>query len=171
MEGTPPEDPAPATKERTMTPRQAVSAVLPLAAALAVLALVVPAVGGGEGKKGAPKLPGKATWDLRAFNVSFRVVSTNYDPESKQVTWVVETKEGQRTADFQREVGQDRPYVFTFLDADMDELATVRLGSAQFKGIPKDRVMAAGTRLSVVLDVPDVMDKTSRVVLRRGSRD
>ena len=87
------------------------------------------------------------------------------------MTWVLETKEGARTADFEREVDRDRPYVFKFLDAEMDELATVRLGTAQFKGIPKDRTMPRGTRLEVVLDVPDVMDKTSRVVLQRGRGD
>jgi hypothetical protein len=154
-----------------MIPRQVVSSVVTRAAVLVVLAAVVPGLAGGERKKDAVKLPGKATWDVRAFNISFRVVSTSYDPEAKQVTWVVETKEGQRTADFRRELDRDSPYVFTFLDADMEELATVRLGSDQFKGIPEDRVMAPGTRLKVVLDVPDVMDKTSRVGLRRGRGD
>jgi hypothetical protein len=31
--------------------------------------------------------------------------------------------------------------------------------------------MPRGTRLQVVLDVPDVMDKTKKVVLQRGSAD
>jgi hypothetical protein len=142
-----------------------------VAAVLLVLLAVAGAGRAGDRKKDVVNLPGKATWDLRAFGISFRVVSTNYDAETKQVTWVLETKEGVRTGDFVRELDRDRPYVFKFLDADMEELATVRLGTEQFKGIPKDRIMKPGTRLEVVLDVPDVIGKTSRVVLQRGKGD
>jgi hypothetical protein len=146
-----------------MTLRPVVLAVL--------LALLVCAAAGRAADRTAVKLPGKATWDLRAFGISFRVISTKYDPDTKQVTWVLETKEGMRTADFERELNRERPYVFKFLDADMEELATVRLGTEQFKGIPRDRVMKQGTRLEAVLEVPDAIDKTVRVVLGRGRGD
>ena len=145
---------------------------LAVAALLALLAAPGPGRTADERKKdGTGPLPGKAAWDVRAFAISFRVVETRYDPDRKQVTWVLETREGMRTADFQREVDRDKPYTFKFLDADMDELASVRLGTAQFRGIPRDRVMPRGTHLEVVLDVPDVLDKTKKVILQRGGSD
>src|SRR5689334_5546840 len=102
-----------------------------LAAALLAL-LVVPGPGraADERKKDdTASLPGKATWDVRAFAVTFRVVETRYDPDRKQATWVLQTKDGVRTADFQREVDREKPFVFKFLDADMEELASVRIGT------------------------------------------
>jgi hypothetical protein len=145
---------------------------LAAAALLALVAVPGPGRAADDRKKDETgPLPGKATWDVRAFAVSFRVVETRYDPDRRQVTWVLETREGKRTGDFQREVDREKPYVFKFLDADMDELAAVRIGTEQFRGIPRDRVMPRGTRLEVVLDVPDVMDRTKKVVLQRGSAD
>jgi hypothetical protein len=138
------------------------------AALLALLAAAGLGRAADERKKDQASLPGKATWDVRAFAVTFRVVETRYDPDRKQATWVLQTKDGVRTADFQREVDREKPFVFKFLDADMEELASVRIGTEQFRGIPRDRVMPRGTRLEVVLDVPDVMDKTKKVVLQRG---
>jgi hypothetical protein len=142
------------------------------ASAALLLILGIAGLAAGDQKKSdRGVLPGKATWDVRAFNITFKVVSTAYDASTKQVTWVLETKEGMRTSDFQRELDRTRPYVFKFLDADMDEVATVRLGSAHFKGIPKDRVMKEGTRLEVVLDLPDAFDRAQKVILQRGTGD
>src|SRR5262245_39245254 len=94
--------------------------------------------------KNAP--PG--TWDVKAFNLLFRVVETTYDETAKEVRWTVETKDNYRTQDFVREVDKDRPFVFGFLNADGDEIATVRLTAANFKGIPKDeKVIPKGTKL------------------------
>ena len=146
--------------------------------ALAAVALLVLLAAPGPGraaderkKDETASLPGKATWNVRAFDISFRVVDTRYDPDRKQVTWVLQTRDGVRTSDFQREIDREKPYVFKFLDADMDELASVRLGTEQFRGIPRDRIMPRGTHLEVVLDVPDVLDRTRKVVLQRGSGD
>src|SRR5262249_43566627 len=126
------------------------------------------AAAGGEKKDDKSTLPGKAKWDLRAFNVAFRVVETAYDADKMRVTWVLQTKEAARTSDFQKEL-RDQPFVFTFYDADMNELATVSIDPSQVKGVPNDRVMKEGTRLELVLDVPDVVDKAKKVVLRRGA--
>src|SRR5437870_3603884 len=90
-------------------------------------------------------LPGKATWDLRAFNVFFRVAGTTYEESKKQVTWTLETKVGIRTLDFIRDVDKDRPFQFTFFDEkgegdakEMIELAQVRIAVSKIQGIPKD---------------------------------
>jgi hypothetical protein len=136
----------------------------------AVLLLVAAAPADEPKKDSKTTQPGKATWDLRAFNTTFRVVDTAYDAGKDQVTWVLETKEGVRTSDFRNEL-RTKPYVLTFYDADMDELATVRLDATQFKGIPNDRIMEKGTRLEVAVDVSDVLGKTKKVVLKRGGRE
>jgi hypothetical protein len=137
-------------------------------AAAAVL-LLVPAPLLAADKEAKSTLPGKATWDLRAFNLSFKVLETTYDDKSKEVTWVLETKEGVRTLDFVRELDKTKPFTFVFLDKDGTELATVQFGSDKFKGIPKERIMPKGTQLQAVLEVPDVLDKAKSVVLRRGA--
>jgi hypothetical protein len=145
---------------------------LAAAALLAVLAAPGPGRAADERKKDeTASLPGKAAWNVRAFDVSFRVLDTRYDPDRKQVTWVLQTRDGVRTSDFQREIDREKPFVFKFLDADMDELASVRLTSENFRGIPRDRLMPRGTRLEVVLDVPNVLESTRKVVLQRGSGD
>jgi hypothetical protein len=120
--------------------------------------------------KSDPKnpLPGNAVWNLQAFNLLFRVVDTAYEENTSTVRWTVETKDDCRTMEFIREVDKDRPFVFVFADGDTNELATVRLSLADFKGIPKDKVMLKGTRLQVSLEVPNVLGKTKTVLLRRG---
>jgi hypothetical protein len=132
-----------------------------------VLVLLAAAAAAGPKKDAKSPLPGKASWDLRAFNVAFRVTDTGYDADKNRVTWALETKEAVRTSDLQKELN-DKPFVFTFYDADMSELATVRIDAAGVKGIPRERVTPAGTRLEVTLDVPAVLDKAKQVVLRRG---
>jgi hypothetical protein len=113
-------------------------------------------------------LPATAAWELRPFNVLFRVVRTNCDAEKKQVRWTLELRDGMRTSDFVRSIDREQPFAFTFLDADDNELAVVQLAAADFRGIPRDRVMKEGTRLEVILDLPRAWPKTRRVVLRRG---
>jgi hypothetical protein len=130
-----------------------------------VLACPAPSLRGQAEEKGG--LPATADWELRPFNVLFRVVRTAFDAEKKKVGWTLETKEGLRTGDFVRALDRE-PFAFTFLDGDDHELAVVQLGSADFRGIPRDRVMKEGTRLEVVLDLPRTWPKTRKVVLRRG---
>ncbi len=137
-----------------------------------LLTLVVSAAPAADPKKDAKNpLPGKATWDVRAFNVVFKVLDTTYDEKRKEVKWVLETKEAGRTLEFVRMLDKDRPFTFVFQDKDGGALATVQLGSDKFQGIPKERVMPKGTKLEVVLEVPDVLDKAKTVVLRRGAGD
>jgi hypothetical protein len=131
-----------------------------------VLACLAPAREGKTEEKGG--LPATATWELRPFNVLFRVVRTDYDAEKKQVRWTLETKEGVRTADFVRTLDREQPFTFTFLDEADNELAVVQLAAADFRGIPRDRIMKEGTRLEVALDLPRAWPKTKKVVLRRG---
>jgi hypothetical protein len=114
------------------------------------------------------RLPASATWELRSFNVLFRVVRTDYDADKKQVRWRLETKEGARTADFVRTIDREQPFTFTFLDEDDGEQGVVQLRAADFRGIPRDRVMKEGTRLEVTLDLPRNFAKVKKVVLRRG---
>jgi hypothetical protein len=129
---------------------------------LMAIALLVAA----EGKKGA--LPGEATWDLTPLERLFRVVKTDHDEGKGQVTWTVQTREAMRTADFLRSVDRERRFVFLFYDGEMKELARAELRAEDFKGIPKAKVMRAGTRLEVTLDVPKVMPRVKKVVVRRG---
>jgi hypothetical protein len=121
-----------------------------------------------EGKAEKDGLPASATWELRPFNILFRVVRTEYDADKKQVRWVLETKEGARTADFVRLIDRDQPFTFTFLDEDDNELALVQLRAADFRGIPRERVIKEGTRLDVALDLPRTFPKVKKVILRRG---
>src|SRR5262249_47470258 len=69
---------------------------------LLLAAVTLPLLRAAEKKEGKSVLPGKATWDLRAFNVFFDVVDTQYDEKANQVTWVLQTKEANRTSDFVR---------------------------------------------------------------------
>jgi hypothetical protein len=121
-----------------------------------------------DGKAEEKGLPATATWELRPFGILFRVVRTDYDEEKMQVRWTLETKEGMRTSDFVRLIDRDQPFTFTFLDEDDKELATVQLGAADYRGIPRDRVMKEGTRLEVTLDLPRAWPKTKKVILRRS---
>jgi hypothetical protein len=111
-------------------------------------------------------LPGDAEWELKAFNSLFRVVRTEHDAGTNQVKWLVETRDGYRTSDFLTELAR-HPFVFHFLDGD-NELATVQLSKEDFRGIPGERVMRAGTRLTITLDLPRALPKTKKVVLSRG---
>ena len=120
-----------------------------------------------QDKKGEKSpLPGDAEWELKAFNSLFRVVRTEQDSEANQVKWQVETRDGYRTSDFLRELSRN-PFTFHFLDGD-NELATVQLSKDDFRGIPGERVMKAGTRLTITLDLPRALPKAKKVVLRRG---
>jgi hypothetical protein len=136
---------------------------------LAVLAggVVAPVRGDDKTDKKSP-LPGKAKWDLRALTTAFNVIDTQYDEKNQEVKWVVETKETARTADFVRDLDHDRPFTFTFLDGEMNELAQVQLDSTKFQGIPKDKLMKKGTRLDVVLELPEAVNKARAVTVRRG---
>jgi hypothetical protein len=111
-------------------------------------------------------LPDNATWELKAFDVLFRVVQTDYDGASRQVKWTVQTRDGHRTSDFVGAIAR-KPFTFRFLDGDDKELAIVQLGKADFQGIPQASVMKAGTRLTVTLDLPKAMPRTKKVVLQR----
>jgi hypothetical protein len=112
-------------------------------------------------------LPGNAEWELKALDRVFRVVRTDYDAEARQAKWSVETREGQRTSDFLRELARN-PFTFHFLDGENNELATVQLNKDDFRGIPNDRVLREGTRLTITLELPKAMPRTKKVVLERG---
>ncbi len=139
-------------------------------ASLSVVALVLVCQAPAREGKGEEKggLPATATWELRSFNALFRVVRTDYDAEKKQVRWTLETRDGFRTTDFVRTIDREQPFTFSFQDEEGTELAVVQLGAADFRGIPRDRIMKEGTRLEVALDLPRTWAKTKKVVLRRG---
>jgi hypothetical protein len=121
-----------------------------------------------EGKEGKDALPASAMWELRSFNILFRVLRTDYDADKMQVRWVLETREGARTSDFVRSIDREQPFTFAFLDEDGNELALVRLGATDFRGIPREKIMKEGTRLEVTLDLPQSFAKVKKVVLRRA---
>jgi len=102
------------------------------------------------------------------LTTAFNVIDTQYDEKAKEVKWVVETKETARTADFVRDLDRERPFTFYFLDAEMNELAQVQLDLTKFQGIPKDKIIKKGTRLDVVLELPEVLNKARAVTVRRG---
>jgi hypothetical protein len=143
---------------------------------LTVLALLLAILAGGmaaslradeKTDKKSP-LPGTARWDLRALTSAFNVIDTQYDEKAREVKWVVEVKETVRTADFVRDLDRERPFTFSFLDAEMNELAQVQIDSTKIQGIPKDKLTKKGTRLDVVLELPEVLNKTRVVTVRRG---
>jgi hypothetical protein len=111
--------------------------------------------------------PGKATWDVRAFNLLFKVVDVSYDDKTGQVHWSLDTRDDYRLLDFVRELDKDRPFVFGFQNENGDELATIRMNAVDFKGIPRDKIIPKGTRLTLSLEVPTALDKSKFVVLRR----
>jgi hypothetical protein len=134
---------------------------------LACCLLLIPLAPAAARDRKSP-LPGPAKWDVRAFNTLFRVVKTEYDKGKKRVRWTLQLKEGVRTIDFVRGVGRERPFTFLFLGADKKELSRIELKGSDFKGVPKTRVMKAGTRLEVAIDLPRDMARVKTVELRRG---
>jgi hypothetical protein len=122
-------------------------------------------------KKDKNPLPGPATWDVKAFDKLFRVKATEYDKETRKVKWKLELKSGTRRLDFLREIDRDKAFVFVFSDKEGVELATVRLDARDFKGIPEGKVIKESTRLELTLKVPDVLSKTKKVVLQRGTKE
>ncbi len=138
-----------------------------LAASIFIVFLAESGAAADEKKDEKSPLPGNATWDLKAFDSLFRVVKTEYDAGTKQVKWIVETKEGYRTSDFVRAITA-KPFVFRFLDEGMKELTVVELFKDDFRGIPDARVMKERTRLTITLTVPRAMPKVKTVVLQRG---
>jgi hypothetical protein len=139
--------------------------------AIVVPILVVSARGQESKKKDKSPLPGPATWDVKALDKLFRVTKTKYDKEASEVKWTLELKAGTRRFDFLREIDRDKPFVFVFKDKENGELATVRIDSKDFKGIPEGKAIKEGTRLELTLKVPDVLPKAKTVVLQRGVKD
>ena len=131
---------------------------------LAVLLALTAAPGHARDEKNP--LPGKAVWDLKPLQRTFRVVATAYDAEQRQVKWTVELRDGVRTLDFTQAL-RKKPFTFTFLDGADVELAIVQLQPENFRGIPQERSLKEGTRLEVVLTVPKSMDRVKTVKLTR----
>lgn len=134
-----------------------------------MLVLVINASGFAQKKPTSPVPGDKSTWNLNAFNAYFAVVETAYDAKTRSVRWTLQTIDSYRTSDFVRDLDQTRPFTFVFLDEDEKDLATIRLGASDFEGIPKDRLVKKGTHLILTLEVPNVLDRTIRVELRRGA--
>jgi hypothetical protein len=113
-------------------------------------------------------LPGKAQWDLRAFNTLFKVAETKYDADTSQLTWVLELKEETRTLDLIRDLDKDRVFQLVFTDEDQKELAIIQMRSSKFTGIPKgEKLTKRGTKLELIVEVPNVLEKTRQVTLSR----
>jgi hypothetical protein len=130
---------------------------------LIVLFAVVPAPAADK-----TPVPGKAEWDLRAFNSQFTLADTIYDADKKQLTWVLEVKDDVRTVDLVRDLSKDRPFQLVFTNDDNKELAIMGLGIAKFKGIPTgEKLTRKGTKLELTFDMPNVLDKTAKVTLSR----
>jgi hypothetical protein len=135
------------------------------------LLLAMTAVASAQTRKPTSPVPGdKSTWDLKAFNSYFVVTETNYDAKTKEVRWSLETKDAYRTSDLRRDLDRDRPFAFVFLDDEGKDLASIRLTSADFQGIPKERVMPKATPITLALEVPAVLGRTVKVELRRGAK-
>src|SRR5262249_51840480 len=128
------------------------------------LALCLPAallLAGPAGAAPADKkdpLPASAAWELGPLRAAFTVVKTEYDAKRMRVKWTLKTREGARTADFVGALGR-QPFTFLFYDDKGAEVALVRLRPADFEGVPRERVMKAGTSLVVTLDLPASMPK------------
>jgi hypothetical protein len=116
-------------------------------------------------------LPRTAIWDLKAFNVPFRVNKTTYDAKAAKATWVLELKEGVRTIDLIRSLDKEKPFRFVFLDGEDKELHRLNLSAADFQTIPKAKITKAGTRLTLTVEMPKGLAKVKKVILRRGPLD
>jgi hypothetical protein len=119
---------------------------------------------------GKPALPGKAKWDLAPLERLFRIVKTDVGESGKTVRWTFALREGVRTADFARAL-QTQPFTFLFLDAENNEVGRVKIKKDDFQGISKERIMKAGTPLTLTLDIPAAIDKATKVRVRRGKVD
>jgi hypothetical protein len=145
--------------------------MIPRTLCTVAMLLAITAVAGAQTRKPTSPVPGdKSTWDLNAFNTSFVVAETTYDAKAKEVRWSLETKDAYRTSDLTRDLDRDRPFTFVFLDEEGKDLASIRLTSADFQGIPKERVMKKRTQLNLTLEVPAVLERTVKVELRRGAK-
>ena len=114
------------------------------------------------------KLPGKAQWDLRAFNTLFKVLDTRYDAQTGQVTWTLELKDDARTLDFIHDLDKDRVFQLSFEDEDQKQLAIMQMRSSKFKGIPtNEKTIKHGTKLELTVELPNVLEKTRQVTLSR----
>jgi hypothetical protein len=137
---------------------------------LLILALAGAASAFADKKDTKSPLPGNATWELKPLQSLFRVVTTEYDSQTRKIKWAVETRDGYRTMDFVRDITR-RPLTFRFLDGDGNEVAIIQLTKSDFRGLPSERIMKPRTRLTITLDVPRAMSRTKKVVLQRGARD
>jgi hypothetical protein len=113
-------------------------------------------------------LPGPASWDVEALSRVFRVERTEYDDRTSKVRWHLSAKESVRTADFVRSLERENRLTFVFLDADGREEAVVQVGESDLQGLPRDRLLKAGTKLELTLELPAGFRKTAKVILKRG---
>jgi hypothetical protein len=122
-----------------------------LALLAAGLATSTPA--GAEPPGGRPaRLPGDARWDYGAWADDYLVVATDYDADTRRVTWTLETR---------RKV-TGRTYQARFTDPDLLDLDTRDL---QF--VPAQKEYKKGSRIKATLKLPakDVLQEANRVTI------
>jgi hypothetical protein len=111
----------------------------------------------------------KPKWELAPLERLFRIVSTS--ESGKTVRWTLALREGTRTSEFVTGLSS-QPFTFLFFDEDNKELDRVVVKKADFLDIPKDRIMKAGTRLRLTLEVPaSAAGKSTKITLKRGKVD
>jgi hypothetical protein len=84
-------------------------------------------------------LPGHAMWDLLTFQKAYRIVSTEYDPASRQVTWTLEANNKVITAGYRA----------VFRDADKVKCADVSIALT-----PASQEYEKGSRIKAILTLP-----------------
>jgi hypothetical protein len=85
------------------------------------------------------KLPGQKLWDIQVLQEAYTIVSTKYDPEKRQVTWVLEAKKQVKCLG----------YHALFLDPDKVQTADLSISLT-----PSKKEYQKGTRVTAVLRLP-----------------
>jgi hypothetical protein len=107
-------------------------------------------------------LPFQAAWDTRLLRTFFHVVKAAYDPEKKEIAWLLEAKRG-----FVNEIWAETKVDVHFHDADAVRIHLLPHRTTGGLGYLPDKDVKAGDRVRITLRLPDqnVLARTATVVL------
>jgi hypothetical protein len=144
-----------------MAPRLT-AGVLVFVSALVLLTLLSPARAGAQQKESDIPL-GRAAWEMKGLDRDpVKLVKVSYDPDTKEVKWLLEFTRDLTVRDTDwAGVNPRPPFWFRFQDADGVTLASA---SAAYDG---QLVGRFGRRVRVVLKLPEeeVMRRTKKVAI------
>jgi hypothetical protein len=100
------------------------------------------------------KLPGQKLWDIQVLQEAYTIVSTKYDSEKRQVTWVLEAKKQVKCLGYHAQ----------FLDPDKVQTADLSISLT-----PSKKEYPKGIRVTAVLRLPsreDFESETNTVTIK-----